>query len=232
MKKINYSLIIISLFTLNFNVKAQSFEKGSFHIDLGLSVGLYATSQTITQEVTFFGFTQSETFDTTDATASFIVPISLEYGISNKFGVGLDLTSNSHFIDEEDKDELNSVKSFDFGVRVNYHLLNSDKNDLMIGFGLGFSSINWDFNTASSSLLENYSGSGGYWTIGITDRIFFSNHIGILFNLSYKNYNYSNLDGDFSSEGQALVNSLGSFKQEFDWKLNGVNVGFGLAFKL
>lgn len=213
-------------------VMAQSFEKGSIHFDLGLvGIGVYGTSQTTTTTSNFGGVTAEQTNDTTDGAASFIVPIRFEYGISNRIGLGADLTFNNYFIDDEDKKNTNSVKSFDFGVRFNYHLLNSDRNELILGVGLGISSIKFDLVANPQQIIKEYSGSGAYWSLGVTDRIFFTDHIGILFYLEYKGYNY-NLDTEFTPEFENLINSAGvKFSQEIDWTFNGANFGLGVALK-
>ena len=181
-------------------------------------------------------FSQSSVHDTTDGAASVIIPFSFEYGISNKFGLGLDLTSSNYVISDEDKKHISSVNGFDFGIKVNYHLLNSEKNDLFIGLGIGISKVNWKFKTDVTNVfgLSSATGSGTYFSLGITDRIFFSEHFGIMFNLSYKNYRYPEIVyevGDATASLEALGATDVKFAQELDWKLNGVNAGIGLALK-
>lgn len=237
MKKITSCLaIIVVLFIDNNAVMAQSFQKGNINVDIGIGFGIYGTSQTFTNTLTFGGVTTLDKSDTTDATASRVIPINLEYGLTDKIGIGLDFTYGSYFINDSDKVSLESVKAYDFGPRLNYHLLNSNRNDLMIGVGIGFSTISWDFNSVDiTNPLEPElaSGAGFYWTLGLTDRIFFSDHIGILFNLSYKGYTYSKIEYELTPEAQQiLTNANATFNQEFKWQLNGANIGIGLAIKL
>jgi hypothetical protein len=237
-KYIIASLALSLLFSVNAN--GQAFQKGSINLDLGIGLGMYGTKQTVETELTAnaFGtpFSQSNVNDTTDGAASTIIPFSFEYGISDKIGLGVDLTSSNYFIDEEDKKYLNSVKGFDFGVRVNYHLLNSEKNDLFIGLGLGASTIKWTYGSSLTNNpfgLTDAKGSGSYFSLGLTDRIFFSEHVGILFSLEYRGYSYSGIvaEGEGSDAFAAFGVTDVKFKQTLDWKLNGVHFGTGIAVK-
>lgn len=230
MKKIIF-IVLASLLYSNLTF-AQAFEKGSLNFDLGVGFDVFGTKQEITTTVTGQNFENKEESDTTDGAASFVVPISFEYGVSNKIGVGLDLIISNYFIDEEDKEFTNSVKAVDFGLKVNYHLLSSDKNDLFVGLGLGISSITWDLNTATpNQIAEEFSGSGAYWRIGVTDRIFFTDNIGVFFSLAYKGYNYD-LDTDFKQETIDFFNGFNAkIEQNFTFKMNGVDLNAGLAVK-
>ncbi len=233
MKKITTTLlIIVSLLFLNLNTSAQAFQKGNVNFDVGIGFGAYGTTQTQTTKLSFGAVSSDTTYTDSDGAASMVIPISFEYGVSDKIGIGADLIINNYIIAEEDKDAISSVKAFDFGAKFNYHLLNSDKNDLMIGVGIGFSSIKWELEPNIHQFIESYSGSCVYWSIGITDRIFFSENVGILFNLGYKGYSYSGLEAELTSEAKEVISSFGAtFSQEIDWKFNGVNIGTGLALK-
>ena len=98
MKKIIISSIILSSTIITTNLQAQSFEKGSLNFDLGVSIGAYATSQSYTSKTTFNGKTETTKSDTTDGASSILIPLSFEYGLSEKFGIGADLVYNNYFI--------------------------------------------------------------------------------------------------------------------------------------
>lgn len=241
MKKIitSFSILGLSLIFIN-HTQAQAFQKGNINIDIGIGFGIYGTQQKTTSNLSFevggTPFSQTNVNDTTDGAVSRIIPISFEYGISDKIGLGLDLTSSNYYIDEDDRKYTRSVKGFDFGLKANYHLLNADKNDLFIGIGLGVSSMNWEFENDVTNVfgLSSASGSGLYFSLGITDRIFFSDHVGILFNLGYRGYSYPEIRYDVKDATSTLA-ALGvtniKFSQTSDWKLNGVHIGTGLAIK-
>ncbi|PCJ25674.1 MAG: hypothetical protein COA97_07285 [Flavobacteriales bacterium] len=223
-------LALVAILFLNNNVNAQAFQKGNINIDLGIGFGIYGTTNTWT--TTFNG--NDTTVSENDGAASKVFPIGFEYGISDKIGIGADLRYSNYFIDNEDStDRTESVRAIDFGFRFSFHLLNSDKNDLFIGLGLGYSSVNWKYDTGGNVFeAGSASGSGVYFSLGVTDRIFFSDNIGILFNLSYVGYKYSKVNIDLTSEAeQFLADNNWTFSQEFDWSLKGVNLGIGLAVK-
>ena len=242
MRKIIF-LIVFVLCVQHNTVQAQAFEKGDVILELGVGFGIYGTQQKSTTNLSFtvagiIPLSNLETHDTTDGAASLMIPISFEYAISNKFGIGADLTINKYFIDEKDRDKLKSVGGTDFGIKLNYHILNSNKNDLFVGLGLGLSSINWKYklNPSEEVYIESASGSGSYFSLGIADRFYFSEKIGMLFYVNYKAYNYSDLDVDISQEAlnyyeqQFNVTNV-NFTQELDWILKGVNIGFGVTYK-
>ena len=234
MKKITTSLVIIlSLFLFNKNTNAQAFQKGNMNLDVGIGFGIYGTSQSSTTSFSAGGVTTSESHDTTDGAASMLIPLSFEYGINDKMGLGADFVYNNYIIDEEDRENLESVRAIDFGAKFNYHLLNSDRNDLFIGVGLGISNISWNYKSDAALFVESASGTGVYYSVGITDRIFFSDNIGILFNISYKGYNYSNIEANLTSEAEAVITAFGitDYSQKWAWSFNGVDIGTGLAFK-
>jgi hypothetical protein len=219
MKKIVCFLFIFSFFIQSQSIKAQAFQKGNKNLDVGLGFGAYKTvSEFTTPEFVFLGFTiPPQTFKNEDGAASFMMPITFEYGISNKVGLGVQLGFSNYFIDNEDSTETTeSVKSVDFAIVCNYHLSNSDKNDLFIGIALGGSNVNWK-DLSGTEL----TGSGSVFKLYLSDRLYFSDHIGMLFNIGYTAYNYSDLT---SSDNNAFISSL-------KWHLGGLNIGTGLAVK-
>jgi hypothetical protein len=95
MKKITSYLIIIgAIFLISQNLQAQAFQKGNVNVDVGLGFGIYGTSQTATTGLTAdvngtsLVILPETTSDTTDGAASTMIPISFEYGISNRIGLG------------------------------------------------------------------------------------------------------------------------------------------------
>ena len=219
-------------FLITNQLSAQAFQQGNKNIDIGIGIGSYGTKITVTNTVSNGAGSSDSSYTDTDGAASTVIPINFEYGLTDKIGLGLDLTISNYFIDEEDEDEIARVNSFDVGVRSNYHLLNSDRNDLMLGVGLGFSSLNWEAEPSQGQFIDSYSGSGLYITVGVTDRIFFSENIGILFNVAYRGYFYSALETKLTPEGEAFFEAANvNFTQEIDWTFTGLHIGTGIAVK-
>lgn len=240
MKKIlKLSIVLIIVMVAN-NSFGQAFQKGNWNVDVGVGLGAYSTETTISVPIPILG---TITSTAKDGAASVMIPIGVEYGISNRFGLGVQLGFSNYFIDdstevknpltgqetgEMQENNTESVKSVDFALKFNFHLLEAEKNDLYVGLALGGSSITWEWkdvdnnNSGTNGQVETLKGSGSYASLYITDRIFFSDRVGIFFNLGYTVYNYSQLNSSTSSN--AVINSL-------KWNAKGVNIGTGLALK-
>lgn len=227
--KLKALLLIVVISSLSNQLFAQAFEKGNWNIDTDLGIGIYGTKSTTTSKFGPFSQTKSEV----DGTASSIFRLGVEYGLTNRIGLGVKFGYNNYFIAEEDKDTLNSVRGIDFLINVNFHLLKANRNDLFISLGLGVSNAKWDYNTLPGIFLSSASGKGTYFTFGITDRIFFTDNIGILLNLSYAGYKYD-VTYDLTEESKAALSGFGVFggySIESELMLRGVYFGTGLAVK-
>ena len=152
-----------------------------------------------------------------------------EYGISNRIGLGLKLGHSNYIISPEDKDTVKSITAVDFAIDFNFHLLNANRNDLFLTLGLGVTNAKWEYQNLPGILLSSATGTGSCVTLGITDRIFFSDHVGMLLNLSYTGYNYK-VTPELSSTAKAIVGNL-SYTWDIDMALRGVYLGTGLAVK-
>ena len=234
MKKIPFYLataMLLMLSLTSIETNAQAFQKGNWNVDLELGLGIYATETTTTIKASVFGFNINESNIDKDGTASSIFRIGAEYGISDKFGLGIKLGASNYFIDEEDKDTVKNVKSNDFAIHLNYHLLNADKNDLFLTLGLGIANANWEYHDIQGAFLKSAKGRGGYFTLGITDRIFFSDHVGVLFSLHFPLMNI-NIDPELSDDFSAALNAFNvDYDIDMKMSLRGVYIGTGLAIK-
>lgn len=134
--------LLITALLMNSAVCAQAFKKGNTNLDIGLGFAAYQTTVSFTFD--FLG--EDFTFVEKDDAASFVLPISFEYGLSDKIGVGLELVSANYFVDDQDTTNVTDrVPSFDYSILLNYHLLDSEKHDLIPGLTLGGSNVNWEF---------------------------------------------------------------------------------------
>ncbi|MCO6499020.1 MAG: hypothetical protein J5I47_01410 [Vicingus serpentipes] len=218
---------LIALLIINNSANAQAFQKGNINIDVGIGFGAYSTITYFTTPAFTFGpiTIPSQTISERDGAVSTMIPIIFEYGVSNKIGLGAEIGFVNYFIEDSTENDdgtvsLNqteSVKSVDFMVFCNFHLLDAEKNDLYIGLGFGGSSVNWEFKNTG----ETYSGSGGLFKLYLRDRIFFNDNVGLLLNLGYTSYVYNNME---TSNANAALNSL-------KWNVKGINIGTGLALK-
>lgn len=192
-------------------IQAQAWQKGNSNIDIGIELAGYGSEVSYQEDRPGSEVIRGEK----DGAASLYIPISYEYGIGEKIGIGAELAFSNYFLDP-DSNDVNSVNGVDFSLLVNYHFLDSEKHDLMIGLLLGGSSVNWDFDDGNT-----LKGSGSKFSLYLKDRIMFSEQIGMLLHLGYVSYTYDKVD---SSKSDVTLKSL-------DWKLGGVNFGTGLALR-
>ena len=230
---------------INTHAHGQAQNKGDINIDVGIGFGLYGTSQSNTYKIEYDAngvpMSSSSSHDTTDATVSTVIPINIEYGLSEKIGTGLDITYNNYFIAPEDRDAIENVRAYDFGPKLHYHPLKSDLYDLVIGVGGGVSMIKWNFNGVldfSSGVFStptSAKGTGIYWNLDIKNKFYFGEHFGVFLNLGYKGYSYPSIGRD-NSDLEAIINNLPGVSNtkitdDLNWNLNGANIGVGLAVK-
>tara|TARA_R110001592_G_scaffold37439_3_gene124871 strand:+ start:2522 stop:3199 length:678 start_codon:yes stop_codon:yes gene_type:complete len=218
-------IVLITIILTN-TTFGQAFEKGNWNIDLDLGIGAYGTQTTSTVALGTFSQTNTET----DGAASSIVKLDVEYGISNRIGLGLRFGSSNYFIAEEDKEDTKSVKSKDVSLHVNFHLLQADRNDLYVGLGLGFSNIEFLYQNNAALAINSFKGPGSYFGLEIGDRIFFGDHVGVLIRLGYAGYSYKQMEADLSDGAEALLGAS-NVEWDIDFKGSGVNFGVGLALK-
>ncbi|PKP46624.1 MAG: hypothetical protein CVT95_06790, partial [Bacteroidetes bacterium HGW-Bacteroidetes-12] len=158
--------------------QTQPFQKGKWIVDAGVGFGNYVTN--LQTETTFSTnqFNSNPIYGTSldgasDPMGSIIIPIKIEYAISNRFGVGLKFGQNNFLVNNNDIYNASSIRSRDFGVRLNFHLNTNEENDLFIELILGSSNIKWIYNDFSTNNLSSLKGRGGYLSIGFNDRFYF-----------------------------------------------------------
>jgi hypothetical protein len=181
-------------------------------------------------------FYSSQEIDTSGWLSGFILPISFEYGVSDKIGVGLDLAASHFLLYQEDKIKYSRARILDLGIKVNYHLRTGRQNDFLIGLGLGVSSLSWKFNDLISTAtgVASSDGLGAYFNLGVSNRYFFKKHVGVLLNVGYSGYVYPKVKAESASVPSSLKGkgvTEYKFNSELNWKLNGIQMGGGLAFK-
>ena len=240
-------LVLSSLTVLGQEKQLKAFEKGRIYVDAGIGFGInalnfnstYEKSATVSAEGVALGINPSDlnhksTDDTTMKKESFIIPISIEYGISHKIGIGYDMTISNYFLDAEEKVVTKSVKAYDVGPKVSYHPLKSSFYDLSLGLGVGFSKI--VITEAAKNNPKDFSSPGFYLNVNIKNNFWFSKHIGAYINLGYKGIFYPAYGIDTSKEEEAELKKLPyvsnvKIKNESNLSLNGVNLGVGLALR-
>lgn len=207
-------LLFVSFLTYNFAF-AQSFEKGDILIDAGIGLGIYATE--VTTEIS--GVKSKET----DGTASVIIPLKAQYGISNKFSVGI-VFQPENYIEDSDSVDINNedFKGSTFRFIGTYYIINKDKFNLNAELGIGLASLDQSAEDENGDKFRaDWRGSS--FTIGLGIKYYFTESIGFFANTIYSTYSF-NLD-EISANGT-------SFKTD-DWeaRFSGAQISAGLAVK-
>jgi hypothetical protein len=204
--------IIAIAFALNvFQVNAQkSFERGTNVISAGADLGAYD----------YVSKVNSSNLSSTSKAANKSLSIQYERGIRNWLGFGAKVQWVDYFTENDPiSGNKPSVKSFDGTLFLNLHLVRTNHFDLLAGFNLGYSQINWEARDAN---ISSANGGGSVLDFHIQPRFYFGNHVGMFVNLSYLNYNYTNMD---------FTNSKSQANDILDLKGGGVNFGLGLQAK-
>jgi hypothetical protein len=207
MKKI---ILIASVFIV-VNLNAQkSFEKKTNVIGFGLDLGVYNYVSTI----------GSSNSASTSRAANKMLSLQYERGILNWLGIGAKVQLSDYFTEKDAVTGAKpSVKAIDASILVNAHFIRSKHVDMLAGFNVGYSHLNWEARDANISAAN---GGGMALDFHIQPRFYFGNHVGMFINLAYVNYNYQNMD---------FTNTKSKINDILDLKGGGVNFGFGLQGK-
>jgi hypothetical protein len=206
MKKIPSIFALLFIFSASFS---QVFEKSKIVCGLNYDFAVYST----------LSKDKSSGETDTDGAAANNYSAWGEYGVLERLGAGLKLGYASFIAGVDSASGVRpTAGSFDYGVFINYHLVNKTKFDLPVGAGVGGSSFKYRNNLTDNGIVK---GNGLQWNIGVNPRIFFGK-FGINFRLAYASYSYGSLDvtTNNSSEPDAL-----------SYKGSGVQVGAGFQLK-
>jgi hypothetical protein len=202
-------IIALLLFSTTFS-KAQSFQKGTIDIDLGIGFAFYATQ---------FNWTNTN-IGVNDHAATWVVPFSFEYGVGNRIGIGLDIVSDTYINgnDTAGSNDHTSAHSTEFAVFGNYHFVRTDHIDFYGGLTLGASSLTINSN---NSINSTYSGGGSFADLHFNSRFFIGNHFAITLSLRFPTLNFVRLK----------YSDVNGSNNDLDFYLRGWIFGTGLCFK-
>lgn len=210
MKNLMNLIVAFSIiFSATFS-KAQSFQKGTCDIDLGIGFAFYATQFDIT----------GTTLGSNGHAATWVVPFSFEYGIGNRVGIGLDIVSDTYInaADTSGSSNHTSAHSSEIGIFGNYHFVRTDHIDFYGGLTLGVSSLTINSNNSINSV---YSGGGSFADLHFNSRFFIGNHFGITLSLRFPSFSFIGLK----------YTDIFQTNNNIDFYLRGWVFGTGLYFK-
>lgn len=188
----------------------KSFEKNTNVVAFGLDLGLYNYRSEIASS------------STSDNNAALNKMLSLQYerGVLNWLGVGAKVQLSDYFTETDSVTNTKpSVRAIDATLLVNAHFVRSKYVDMLGGFNVGYSYMNWE---ARDEFISGATGGGLVFDIHVQPRFYFGKHVGMFINLAYINYSYNNLD---------FKNTYTNYLDVLSLKGGGVNFGIGFQGK-
>lgn len=195
--------ILILLLFLPFFSIAQSFERGDVILSAGIDLGVYSTE----------GFDPVADIKKTDGALSRLIPIGVEFALTNNFGIGAQLRLNSYAGNKDSS----SAKNNDYSLMLNYHFLRSTVFNMQIGVKYGLS----DFNYTNKINEGKFDAKGGNFQLELGANIFPGEHIGFNVHAGYNKLSYK--------KGE-IVSNQGD-KTDYELYLTGANIGVALLIK-
>jgi len=210
-RNILFSLILLLFCSFAYS---QSYEKGDILIDGGIGLGIYGTNV----KQTISGVTNEES----DGTASVLIPIKVQYGISKKFSVGILVQPENYIVDNDSASiKKEDAKGSSFRVIGTYYIINNDKFNLNAEIGFGSATFKQEVEENGNTSEAEWR--GGNFALGLGLKYYFSKHIGFFANTSYSNYSF---DIDKWTFNNVTIDADG-----WEAKFSGAEVTVGLALK-
>ncbi|MDB5257583.1 MAG: hypothetical protein JWM14_2278 [Chitinophagaceae bacterium] len=209
MKKI---ILVLSLLLLFFNYStsfAQSetaFKRNNFIINGGFGVGFGYSYQNYTVN-NFYSYGNDYSLDfRVHYSVAGIFPVTAEYAISNKFGLGVAYQHGSYVNSYSNKSTNNN-----FGIFGAFHFARREKIELYTRLIVGYSQLSYTEGEdesqgydATDSYVPNTNNSftfkptGGYAKPSFGMRLYFTKHLGMFadFGIGVYSYNTSQVETD------------------------------------
>lgn len=207
-------LAIISLFISTTAFSQNAFEKGNILFDVGIGFGVYKTE--VKSEIGGVSSTKK------DGGVAVLIPIKAQYGISDKFSIGLMFQPANYFVDSSETTNEEATGG-SFRLLANYYLVNKEK--FVLYSELGFGTANFkqsDDPKDGDKFSADWSGST--FNLGIGIRYYFTEHVGFFSNVAYNSYSF---DLDEVTINQETFKNL-----NWDATFSGTEITVGIAVKL
>lgn len=212
-QRISFALAAMVLWA---TASAQVNAKGTLQFGLGVSLGAHATH--FTNEASYSGVS----INTSDRDGAFTVtvPIEAQYGLADRFSLGLYLEPGSYL----DSAGTHPNKLFLWGLSPRYYAVNKDRFALYFHADLGLSQLRiGDVRKGVNLYTDHYS--GGHLRLGTAVQFYFGSVVGL--NLGLK-YAANNLKWRDRSPGDPLLDAVNYSAR---LKTSGVQFQLGLQAK-
>ena len=220
MKKVIFLiLILLCANSLSFAQKfrKQSFKKGTITVDAGVGFGVYSSAT-------------NDDNDSAHAVAPVLIPISIEYGISDKVGVGLMLERNGFLVAGG-----GTASSVNISAKGAFYFANEEASTFYSDLVVGYSAI---IGREKTKLIipvkQKWSGTGITYQLSFGFKTYFSKKAGWFINFGYAGYLYSELINqsiDRNPNNPQLQTTDGTANFLLI-NMNGVNLRTGIVIKL
>ena len=189
---------------------AQSFLKGNKIIESGIGL-TYMNYESYNPSI-------DERKD--NIAVSWIVPVSFEYAIDKRIGLGAEIDFVTYFTERDTiTNAIADARSTDFYAKFNFHWLRKTKVDLFSGLAIGISGFKYHDNSYNEG---KYKATGpGYKLVLIASRFYLPKHLFIGFAFNTSGYSYKN--GTISNKYNDEI--------EYQLKGNGYQLNFSLGYK-
>jgi predicted porin len=190
MKKAKLLLIAICGVFITNNLKAQAFEQGNIVVTVGYGVPNFGKALLSTVDESIYTNYDAKGFGPLHFRA--------EYGVGDKFGIGLNVNFNTFGAEWKYDDTFWSgqvytyeekLTAINFIPHFKFHYLDNDNLDLYSGFGIGYSIFNYtrESNDPNDIFLDSWSSpiAIGVDITAIGVRYYFTDNIGAYVEAGY-----------------------------------------------
>ena len=204
----HFLIAIILLLTTNY-LQAQTFVKKDIILEAGAGLGIYDTHV----------IQKSNNTNEKSRAATWVFPVSLEYAVSKRLGIGVAYKFSNFITGKNDTTITNStIRAHDIALKPSFHIFRKKRLDVYVGGLFGLSLFNYQVN---DNLKSSAKGEGTIIALFLGSRLYVSDHFGFTFNYTFNRYNYFNLK---------LANNIGQ-TDNLDLDLKRGNVNIGLAYR-
>lgn len=216
-KKITFIAVLFATVNVFAQAPEKSFYKGALVIDLNTGLDIYAVKQHY--ELKYNG-TTVQSKDTVNAAGSHGPNFGIQYGILNWLGVGLKYKYDTYYTSPDKYTGIKpSVFGQEFGLVVDAHPVRVKHFDLITGFDLGYSSMNYHTHDLSGT---NIYGSGSWFNLHLMPR-FYIGPVGLNININVPFIKYNHLTTSNDNLNAVIFSS---------WKASGFGLGCGISVRL
>ncbi len=206
-----YSVLLASTLFIFYSsiANSQSFGQGSLTGAIGIGIGIYGTNT-------------NNTSGENSGTAAWLLPIEVEYGLTDKFGLGL-IYQYGGYLTDQDSSEAGTTHNI--GAHGYFHFMVKEKSTLYAKAGIGYTNFTYENNQGGGNFKV---GGGGVWVnLGLGWRKMFGERVGIFFSADYSIMPINKFKDD---NGDVLQTNFPP--EDFRITIHGLDLKTGLVIKI